>query len=43
MEMYKENGLKKIEWEHPNKMKFESGHKTFDKQTISLSTLAIHN
>jgi hypothetical protein len=38
MEMYRENGLKKIEWENSNKMKFESGHKTFDKQTNCLST-----
>jgi hypothetical protein len=31
-------GLKKIEWANPNKMKFESGHKLFDRQTNYLST-----
>lgn len=30
--------MKKIEWINPNKMKFESGFKTFDKQTRCIST-----
>lgn len=29
---------KKIKWANPNKMIFESGHKTFDRQTNVIST-----
>jgi hypothetical protein len=39
MELYKENGLKKGTFsKNPNKMDFESGHKTFDRQTNYLGT-----
>ena len=30
--------MKKIEWENPNKMKFESYYKTFNKQTNYIDT-----
>lgn len=30
--------LKKVEWLTPNKMKFESSHKTFNKQTTLITT-----
>ena len=30
--------MKKIEWETPNKMKINTGHKTFDAQTNIIST-----
>lgn len=30
--------MKKIEWDNPNKMKIDTGHKTFDKQTNIIST-----
>jgi hypothetical protein len=30
--------MKTIEWDNPNKMKFFSGHKAFDKQTNYIST-----
>jgi len=30
--------MRKIEWENPNKMKINTGHKTFDKQTNIIST-----
>jgi len=29
--------LKPIEWDNPNKMHIETGHKTFDRQTVCLS------
>lgn len=30
--------MKKIEWENPNKIKINTGHKTFDSQTNIIST-----
>jgi hypothetical protein len=40
----KQNKLKKVEWENPNKMKFDSPFKTFNKQTRVISTgNAIHD
>jgi hypothetical protein len=30
--------LKNMEWDNPNKMKFESEHKTFNKQTTLITT-----
>ena len=30
--------MRKIEWENPNKMKIDTGHKTFDAQTNVIST-----
>lgn len=30
--------LKKVEWENENKMSISTGHKTFDRQTVCLTT-----